>query len=510
VSLAEFKIAPWRTSHSVYRGSALAISPAPEYASAEVLLASLYRTIGLQGVSDLTVPQRGRELDRSVLNFRERDARPAGAALDAETFHTMLHAVLESPKLPNQSSKRFLQVAPLVPRAALFSGSARLSSNSWPAGDLVRRMVWLGSDCHEDATAAWSELFSALGVAANDDIFGRFLEQEIGAWADGPPWSAIAPEEKDVALMTPSDLQDVQFPARQFVRDITALVSAKNSMTRRQWTSLLEAIVRLAAVAHVTWLCDVHARVWRILQRLFEGGDAPGEDRVRSEMFPHEMAYLYYGDKALPGIADRASAYLAARLGINSLLWTLEAAKVPFSGSLSSSSDVALLSTHVCTHRDALAAAKLKATIDEVNEREQRALLCRKGIGSNVLEFARHVLGQRQAANSALRGYDQGYVLKKRSLSANSPWIVSLGPVSALSLVHCSLAGMRGPRSVHRLSQHLAAYGVVVDRRDIAQNDLGHQLRMLGLVLDSPDAESGMLLVPPFPSRRSTTGASVA
>jgi hypothetical protein len=37
-----------------------------------------------------------------------------------------------------------------------------------------------------------------------------------------------------------------------------------------------------------------------------------------------------------------------------------------------------------------------------------------------------------------------------------------------------------------------------MDHRDIPQNELGHQLRMLGLVLDSPDAESGMLLVPPF------------
>jgi hypothetical protein len=27
---------------------------------------------------------------------------------------------------------------------------------------------------------------------------------------------------------------------------------------------------------------------------------------------------------------------------------------------------------------------------------------------------------------------------------------------------------------------------------------LGRNLRMLGLILDSPDAESGMLLVPPF------------
>ncbi|MNJ70760.1 hypothetical protein D3C77_672420 [compost metagenome] len=65
---------------------------------------------------------------------------------------------------------------------------------------------------------------------------------------------------------------------------------------------------------------------------------------------------------------------------------------------------------------------------------------------------------------------------------------------------------MGGPRSVHRLGQHLEAYGIAVDKHDIGRNDLGHQLRMLGLVLDSPDAESGMLLLPPFPINQASQG----
>ena len=71
-----------------------------------------------------------------------------------------------------------------------------------------------------------------------------------------------------------------------------------------------------------------------------------------------------------------------------------------------------------------------------------------------------------------------------------------------LMLVHCSLARLAGPRSVHHLAQHMGHYGIVVDYKKIASNELGGQLRRLGLVLDSPDAESGMLLVPPFPHAR--------
>jgi len=499
MTLSAFKQAPWKNSHQIYKESALAISPAPEYASSEVLVASLCRTIGIQDTSEGIVPQAGRDLNKRLQRYRDKHLKPSLATVDANTWHTILHGILESPKLPNQSTKRFLQVSPLVPGTARFSGSARLSNNSWPAGSLIRRMAWLGSDDAAAACTLWSDLFTALSVNANDDIFAHWLQNEIAAWSDTPlVWQLIHPSPSDVATLPPLDLQHVQFPARQFIKDLRAIIQAKDSMTRRQWTSLLEAVLRLAAVSHVTWLCEVHDRIWKCVSAAIDGEGPRDENQARAAIFPTRLQYLSYGDKAIPGIKDRASGYLIARLGLNSVLWSLEEASIGYQGFLSSSSDISALCQHIRENRNALVANKTKETITEVVEREARALLCKKGIGSNLLEFARHALGQRQTASTILRGYDQGYVLKKRGTSPSSPWVVSLGPVSVLALVHCALAGMGGPRSIHQLSQHLSAYGIVVDRHDIASNDLGHQLRMLGLVLDSPDAESGMLLLPPF------------
>src|SRR5690606_30880876 len=189
MTLAEFKQSPWQKSHQTYKESALAISPAPEYASSEVLVASLYRTIGFESISEGNVPQMGRDLERKLQRFRDRrQLAPGGATLGVDTWNTVLHGVLESPKLPNQSSKRFLQVTPLVPSVAIFSGSARMSGNSWPAGNLVRRMVWLGSRTHEAALTLWEDLFLALGVGQQDDVFARWLEQELFAWDIRSTW----------------------------------------------------------------------------------------------------------------------------------------------------------------------------------------------------------------------------------------------------------------------------------------------------------------------------------
>lgn len=506
MTLANFKQAPWQTSHSQYKDSALSISPAPEYASSEVLVASLYRTIGFEATSEGDIPRAGIELERKLQKLRDkRLSGPDGTTLGVDTWNTVLHGVLESPKLPNQSSRRFLQVTPLVPSLSLISGSARLSSNSWPAGSLVRRMVWLGSKDREAAQILWGDLFTALGVDEQDDVFARWLEKESSAWDAHSTWQLAPVLPSDVANLDREDFDAVHFmPAKQFAKDLRAIIQAKEAMTRRQWTSLLEAVLRLAAVAHVTWLCDVQARTWRCLSEALMGRGPMGRDETRRAMFPESPQYMTYGGKALHGLKDRASGYLAARLGINALLWSLTHAGSPYPKDISSSNGIAQLCQHIRDNRTVLVATGIQATLTEIREREARALNCRKGIGANLLEFARHALGQRQTAIQLLRGYDQGYVLKKKGNSPSSPWVVSLGPVAVLALVHCALAGRGGPRSIHRLGQHLAAYGIIVDRHDIARNDLGHQLRMLGLVLDSPDAESGMLLLPPFPATQAT------
>jgi hypothetical protein len=501
MNFADFKRIPWQTSHPKYRASALSISPAPEYASSEVLIAALYRTIGLESRKESGVPQAGRDLERKLKRLRDKALRPPdGSTVDVETWNTTLHGVLESPKLPNQSAKRFLQVIPLVPSLASFSGSARLANNSWPAGSLIRRMVWLGSRDKEAALTLWKELFNALAVGDDDDIFARWLEQETAAWDEPSAWKFAPVPESEVANLDAEDYNTIRFlPARQFTKDLRAVLHAKKAMTRRQWTSLLEAVVRIAAVAHVNWLCDVQTRVWRCLSESLMGQGPAGRGVVRAAIFPDSSQYMTYGGKALHGLRDRASGYLASRLGINALLWSLEDIGVPYEGEISSSEGIAQLCKHIRANKEALLAAGTNATLVDIREREARALNCKKGIGVNLMEFSRHVLGQRQTSISLLRGYDQGYLLKKKGSHSSSPWVVSLGPVAVLALVHCALAGMGGPRSIHRLGQHLAAYGIAVDRHDIARNDLGQQLRMLGLVLDSPDAESGMLLLPPFP-----------
>lgn len=505
MSVEAFRKEPWKMSHETYHGSAFNLRPAPEFATAEVVLASTYRASGFDGHSENSVPSTGNKLAKAT-------AKPGPGDRDrhisSATWRTILHGAIESPRQPNQSSRRHLQLCPIVPDVALYSGSPRLSGSSWNPGNLVAQIIRLGSSSEKAAGQLWADLHAGLSVGEQDDVWARWLQSEFerrrlpdSHWTSiekqKPNWGPTSLGVRESATLADADKAGLRLPAVQMARDLGAILRAKSCMTRRQWVSLLESILRLGTVSHVLWLCDVNDRLWRTVRAVLDGADVPDEGRVRRDVIGNTASYLVYGNPALPIVRDYASRYLGARLGINLVLWSLEehGQKVP---RLSSAGDVVRFLEMVAQNRQALLEGQVMDLLAGLRDEHARTLACKRGIGSNIAEFCRYALGQRQTADESLRGYDQGYQLRKRAEYASAPWVVSLGPVAVLAVVHCCLAEAAGPRSVQRLSEHLAWYGIDVDRDDIGKGDLGRKLRMLGLVLDSPDAESGMLLVPPF------------
>ena len=501
MSLEDYIADPWKAekSHPAYIDSAFAIKPAPEFATSEVMISSLYRALGFDGFSERSVIQ-------NALPFQKASSSTgplANGSVSNDTWQTVLYSALASPKQSHQSARRVLQMTPLVPDANLYSGSARLAGNPWNPGALVRRVIQMGTDTEEEANSLWSLLFGALSVDSDDDAWARWLQDEF-ARRKLATISAIwhqVPWKQDSTDIATSDKSSLRFPAQQFVIDIRSVIAAKSSMTRRQWISLFEAVVRIGAVSHVLWLCGVSSRLWEQALRIIAGtSEAPNSvDEVRDLVFSSTKHHLNYGSVVLPAIKNIASSYLSARLGLNILLWQMEEFGIAIDP-LSSSEEILKFFKLIQEHRSRLASANVLLEYQRLRDDidHARTLACKKGIGSNLIEFARYSLGRRQTAESTLRSYDQSYVLNKRGAANNSPWIVSLGPVALLALVHCCLRQYRGPRSVRHLSEHLALYGISLSVDNISASELGKELRMLGLILDSPDAESGILLVPPF------------
>ena len=83
--------------------------------------------------------------------------------------------------------------------------------------------------------------------------------------------------------------------------------------------------------------------------------------------------------------------------------------------------------------------------------------------------------------------------MKRRGSGKRGVWITGLGPVALISLVHSSLANASGDKNIADFVAHLMGYGSNLGP-ELMQDETGKSLRNLGLILDSPDAEGGMVL----------------
>jgi hypothetical protein len=490
MTYSEFLDKPWAKQHSTYEDSVFSMRPAPEFATAEVILASLYRAIGFKNCSESAASGNGRKLEKFTLSS-------AHGTISNDTWNSVLKTIVDSPKQPKQSSKRFLSLSPLVPQTGLYSGSARLQGNPWNPGALLQQIIRNGSLNDNQANELWNELFHALSVSENDDVWAMWLGKEFDRRpAAGHSWEATM-LDTTLPILPEDDRSNIKNPAKIFTQDLRAIISAKKSMTRRQWVSLLEAVLRLGVVSHCLWICSINDRIWRAIEAILigESPDGANNEDIKPYHFNIDGNLLTYGNNALPHITNITSSYCSARLGINLILWELEG-RAP--ECINSSDAANKLINIVKENKEYLIEKNVLKSFWSLRDKESRTISCKKNIGSNIVEFCRYTLGQRQTLDELLRGYDQGYFLKKRNESKRSPWIVGLGPVAILAMTHCALHKAAGPRSIQQLINHMKWYGMEIRIDHIVSGDIGMTLRQLGLVLDSPDAESGMLLEKPF------------
>ena len=102
------------------------------------------------------------------------------------SWQEILTRVLNSPKSPAQSKRRFLQIAPIVPAPAIHCLSPRQSQNSWRIGDLPDLLIKMGCSSEDEANDLKRLLFEALSVGTDDDIWARILQSEFEASSPTP------------------------------------------------------------------------------------------------------------------------------------------------------------------------------------------------------------------------------------------------------------------------------------------------------------------------------------
>jgi hypothetical protein len=515
--LAEFEASPTKSRHPAYEGSML-YSTAPEWSTGEVLLAAAYRRLIL-GVSESSV-----NLD----NIEQVPAAMPTAIGGPETWSQLLtqRGGIASPLKHGQySSLASRQLMPLVPSIARIAGVlGKRPRSRWNPSNLLLETIGGGLG-RQDGVSLIRQFGESLSVVSSDDVFARFVEDSLqqGLHSVLPSPATVSPFQSlqldnDMLRAFRSNPSPLRLcPAERFCKDLPTVLATKPKLTRRQWTVLVESILRLGLGMHVLWTCNANVIAWEHALQVASGATPPTTGEIETQVWQtHDKSrpLLELGANAEPLIERLIEQYAYARTGINLLLCKLEdagsswpqATIIGFDPSLGVNAPSALASflLHVSNHRQLIdpgdagnwLRTRVGQMFDELPDLRDLAK-CDSGYTKNLFEFTRHSLGQVKAKYPEQRCYDLAYLLAYAG--DRKPLTLEPGPAMLVMLVHaCCAANPAIPVSLDDFRQHLGEYGLHVPAGELVDGKTGRDLTRLGLVVDSPDAAGGRLLVPPF------------
>jgi len=515
MDLNEFRQAPTSRTHPVYKNSMFTVEAA-EYATGEVLLGSVYRKLLLDihdAKIDLAkVPALKDKLDRVIAQSSPMFASAGlGQALLLEA------GGLASPQKSGQQGLQPLRsLMPIVPQVARHACVIGRVRSRWYPGNLLVQVIGAGLE-ESRGNQLLDLLTDALLVTDNDDLFARFLEQFLER---AEPSDGILPRKR--CRLTPDDQWgfrgpisgEGRSPAERFCEDLESVLEIKGQLTRRQWCVLLEASLRLGLVTHVLWVCQINAICWQLALDAAGGKQVPGIAEINQQVWGthRDTAPLVeIGQPAKPTIKRILERYLAARFGLNILLCRLEERGAGFTGVIgfksgrrtAAAEEIRAFLQHVLANRLSLNPQDpevwLRQECSDLCDQHPSQVASTSGSTKNLLEFAIYSLGQLKTTPPDRRSYDQSFLLTSDERSSRNQQLAQPGPAMLIFLAHaCCRAQGNLPVSLEDFRNHMSDYGLHVPAGELPTGRLCMDLQNLGLVVDSPDAAGGRLLVRPF------------
>lgn len=501
----------------------------PEYLPSEMLTAACYRALGFEGLRDNWISLNGKALTKIFTKKNGVEAQP----FSKDEVWKILKDVLLSPEDPKQKRAQkyadFLFLAPIVPSTAYFSNPVRLNRNPnavggtpWNVELLFKALVSYSSKNKTDAENLWDLLFQQLSVenGTGEDYFARIVEGVLRSCAAAviaddpstaerfPKWAKrennIYADGKFLIKEGDRDAFSDISPLDEIREALRLVLSQKKRFSRWQWMTMLDAQMRMSAVALVLWLLDLyHVVDSAIVKYVIEGEEIPQVDSqllfgalYRENHLEHVFCYKEGFAKAQKKIVTqharehlRLAYFLSLTKQIDGSLYAqMDWSSIDgFIGSLRTLQKLYSKANNKDFYVKGVV-EMLDEKVEDLNPKKSRL--------KHILEFFT-VLRQKVVVDSQsdFMRYDQSYLVHKKGSYSSAPFVVDLGSMACFTIVSCCAKGRR-VFPLKELYKYLERYYISV--RDAHVEQFVGYLKGLGLTMDSPDAGDGVMVCNPF------------
>lgn len=480
----------------------------PGQCSGEMLVAELQRVFCCKDLDDAFIQNTGSKLTNAVSRATDADSLWLSHYFDV---------ISRYPVDDRKASKhRTAYVIPLIPSVATFSSPRRVTKRaaddgraqdrSWKPGLLIKECLSYSVQ-REELENLFREIQEALRVGDGDDLFAKFLDEKVTEALKTHLGLDIAEKYRDNSFSDekicymPQDARDkiANAPFKRFASDIKAVLQVKPYVSRRQFIAMIESVVRIGTTAHVLWLCNITRRLEDLVIGVCKSADGVlTEADVYEAMNMPQAGIFNYGSNFGVKLREFYKQHERSSKRLNYLMYLVkEVGCLPasvFDWKTPESFINSINAIAAYCHGDPQFMADFERGFSEYYMSAiKRFSLQSDSQSTHMKSFVQTTLIQNiQPKEPRYARYDQSYLVRHRTHDRRSAMIVNAGAVTLMTLVHCC-SHQGGAVLLSSLADALQCYGIGLPKGDTL-DEFKEQLRDLGLTIDSPDAEFGMVL----------------
>jgi hypothetical protein len=469
-----------------------------------ILVSSLYRNLKLVSSTEITCNNNA-QLLYSALN------KPTniGALFTNEELVQLFNTSLSVPTSESQLKQKKFWVSPLVPEIGNYGLAARNIGQPWNPGAFILEIIANYSSDINEFVELIKNLILALEVQDNDiDIWSLCVKYEFDQISEnlGIDKGTSFNEQNFRDFYNNKNrpgkklLHFSKF-ARNTILDLKNIVNLKNRLTRQKWIGFFEGFIRLTMFNHIIYTLNLSKNYFNLLEdKLNQGSTKVLKDDILNFInlgFNIYDVRIKVGTSRKDYIRENIESFAYYNALVNELLNHCGYSNFK---DFESEYEFTLITEEILNRFKSQENLK-KFKIQFQNDNEIELSKFNENFSSlkNIKESLGYLCSRKSSSKEKYIS-DVNFLFDKNGYSLNSPYYlkISSGLISTLtSLIFLRKEDTNSFISGLEFIKGLNEYNIQLSIHDISSGDIKNTMLSLGIVIDCPDTEGGVLIIKP-------------
>ena len=484
----------------------------------QFIISSLYRSIGINSTKANQVTPNA---DAFYKNLNDPSS-PLPKYLTNRQLHNVLNGSLNIPKGGSLIKDQYL-ISPVISEIASFGGNMRRGS-SWNSGGFILEIIANSAKDDDEFLSVVKQLYRCLSdsTTSSGGVWNDFLKSEFkeiaGALENKCSDLTIDTYQRDFIdlkvelLKYRADRNKSVYHESSFskavILDIISLckIESENKVTRQQWVGLLESYFRLLIFNHSINTMNQSRAYFSILVDILKSN---GSNKMSDKSYldfinaaPLENSntnrLLNINSRPADFVNDNIQMYCLYNHFLHFLF-----ERYDINIDSSSLKDDIIRSTNILLSKFTNVEELLLIYSNYRKEKEELIKEISVGNDRQLAQISECLtyISQKKIFPKDLKSYipDVNYLFARRNGVVGNPYMFELGSGTFSLLTGLIFKKRTGVNFLSGLEyiDALKDYNIELSINDISSGNIKEVMQSLGIVIDSPDTEGGVLIVKP-------------